>query len=71
MRQLVSEGTRPKLPWVRQVPEITRHPEATIPVLDQLYRDESEFVRRPIANHLNDTSRVDPDLAIRTAARWN
>jgi len=71
VRRLASEGTRPKLPWARQVPAITRNPAATIPVLDRLYADESDFVRRSVANHLNDTSRLDPGLAVRTAARWN
>jgi 3-methyladenine DNA glycosylase AlkC len=71
VRRLASEGTRPKLPWARQVPAITRDPRATVPVLNRLYGDESEFDRRSVANHLNDTSRLDPALAVRTAARWS
>ena len=63
VRRLASEGTRPKLPWARQVAAITRFPSATVPVLDRLYQDESDFVRRSVANHLNDTSRLDPALA--------
>jgi 3-methyladenine DNA glycosylase AlkC len=71
VRRLASEGTRPRLPWARRVPALTVRPEATIPVLDGLYRDDSEYVRRSVANHLNDLSRADPDLAVRTALRWS
>jgi 3-methyladenine DNA glycosylase AlkC len=70
VRRLASEGTRPKLPWAKQVPALSRRPAATVPVLDELYRDESDFVRRSVANHLNDISRLDPDLATSTAGRW-
>jgi 3-methyladenine DNA glycosylase AlkC len=70
VRRLASEGIRPKLPWAKQVPALNQRPAATVPVLDRLYRDESDFVRRSVANHLNDLSRLDPDLATSTAGRW-
>jgi hypothetical protein len=41
-----------------------------IPILDALYRDESEYVRRSVANHLNDLSRESAALVIHTAQRW-
>jgi 3-methyladenine DNA glycosylase AlkC len=71
VRRLASEGTRPRLPWARRVPELTAAPQKTVPVLDRLYRDDAEYVRRSVANHLNDLSRADPELAVRTAARWS
>jgi 3-methyladenine DNA glycosylase AlkC len=70
VRRLASEGTRPFLPWAKRVQAILKHPESTIPILDSLYRDESEFVRRSVANHLNDLSRQQPKLAVATATRW-
>jgi 3-methyladenine DNA glycosylase AlkC len=70
VRRLASEGTRPRLPWAKGVPELTRRPGATVAILDALYRDDVEYVRRSVANHLNDLSRLDPDLAVATAARW-
>ncbi|WP_043180390.1 DNA alkylation repair protein [Streptomyces sp. NRRL F-5123] len=70
VRRLASEGTRPKLPWARQVPELTRNPAATLSLLDRLHTDTSDTVRRSVANHLNDISRLDPDLATAQAARW-
>jgi hypothetical protein len=45
-------------------------PEATLPILDALYRDRSEYVRRSVANHLNDLARHAPDVVVAAAARW-
>ncbi len=70
VRRLASEGTRPYLPWAVRVPELTASPGITIPLLDALYRDESEYVRRSVANHLNDLSRDAPELILKTAGRW-
>ncbi|MFJ2562711.1 DNA alkylation repair protein [Streptomyces sp. NPDC087568] len=70
VRRLASEGTRPKLPWARQVPALNHNPALSIPILDALYPDSSVFVRRSVANHLNDVSRLDAGLASSTAARW-
>ncbi|MEV0729481.1 DNA alkylation repair protein [Polymorphospora sp. NPDC050346] len=70
VRRLASEGTRPYLPWARRVRALFDRPAATTTVLDALYRDDSEYVRRSVANHLNDLSRIDPELATTTATRW-
>lgn len=70
VRRLASEGTRPRLPWAPQLPAFVADPRPALPVLDALYRDESEYVRRSVANHLNDISRDHPALAVDTAARW-
>lgn len=70
VRRLASEGTRPYLPWAVRVPDITTRPGLTVPLLDALYRDPSDYVRRSVANHLNDLSRDAPDLVVETAQRW-
>ncbi|MFC7639873.1 DNA alkylation repair protein [Streptosporangium lutulentum] len=70
VRRLASEGTRPFLPWAKRVPALLARPRATLPVINALYRDESEYVRRSVANHLNDLSRQQPDLVVETAAAW-
>ncbi|WP_193106669.1 DNA alkylation repair protein [Brachybacterium sp. FME24] len=70
VRRLASEGTRPYLPWAVRVPRLTAEPGRTIPILDRLHRDPSEYVRRSVANHLNDLSRDDPALVVATTARW-
>ncbi|WP_431774500.1 DNA alkylation repair protein [Streptomyces cucumeris] len=70
VRRLASEGTRPRLPWAVRVPALFARPEATLPLLHALYRDPSEYVRRSVANHLNDISHDRPELAVETAAAW-
>ncbi|PYG01890.1 3-methyladenine DNA glycosylase AlkC [Georgenia satyanarayanai] len=70
VRRLATEGTRPFLPWSVRVPGILVEPRSTLPILHALYRDESEYVRRSVANHLNDLSRREPDLAVETATAW-
>lgn len=70
VRRLATEGSRPFLPWGLRVPALIARPEATLPILDALVRDESEYVRRSVANHLNDLSRQHGGLVVATAARW-
>lgn len=70
VRRLASEGTRPFLPWATRVPAILQDPAVTIPILDALYRDPSEYVRRSVGNHLNDISRIAPALAVSMARGW-
>lgn len=70
VRRLASEGTRRYLPWGTQVAGLMADPTVTLPILDALYRDESEYVRRSVANHLNDLSRKNPEVTVATARRW-
>ncbi|WP_245866506.1 hypothetical protein [Diaminobutyricimonas aerilata] len=70
VRRLATEGSRAYLPWAKRVPWLLVNPRATRPILDATYRDPAEYVRRSVANHLNDLSRVDPAVVIRTATAW-
>lgn len=70
VRRLASEGTRPYLPWAVRVPALVQRPEATLPILTALYRDPSEYVRRSVANHLNDLARHAPGAVVDTARQW-
>jgi 3-methyladenine DNA glycosylase AlkC len=70
VRRLASEGTRSHLPWAKGVPELVKRPGRTRPIVDALYIDEHEYVRRSVANHVNDLSRDDPDLAADIVAGW-
>jgi 3-methyladenine DNA glycosylase AlkC len=71
VRRLASEGTRSYLPWSVRVPELIARPGVTVSVLDALYQDPSEYVRRSVANHLNDLSRDHASLVVDTARRWS
>lgn len=71
VRRLVSEGTRPRLPWGKNLTRFITDPAATLELLEILFDDESLYVRRSVANHLNDISKDHPLLALNTAARWS
>ncbi|MDM7989050.1 DNA alkylation repair protein [Arthrobacter sp. zg-Y877] len=70
VRRLASEGTRPYLPWAVRVPLLLATSGATLPLLDAMHNDESEYVRRSVANHTNDLARHAPELVLEAAARW-
>jgi 3-methyladenine DNA glycosylase AlkC len=67
VRRLVSEGTRPNLPWAKKVTII--HSD-TLPLLELLYTDKTRFVTRSVANHLNDIAKTESALVVRTLVRW-
>ena len=70
LRRLVSEGSRPRLPWGAQLKGFIEDPSPTIALLDRLVDDPSLYVRKSVANHLNDIAKDHPDLAVSTARRW-
>ncbi len=67
VRRLASEGCRPKLPWAQK---LNIHHTEPISLLDLLYKDKTRFVTRSVANHLNDITKLEPDLVISTLKRW-
>ncbi len=67
VRRLVSEGTRPRLPWAMQLPKLMADPSPTLPLLEALQDDREEYVRRSVANHLNDIAKDHPDLVANQA----
>lgn len=60
VRRLVSEGSRPRLPWGLQLQRFIADPSPTLPLLEALQDDPSEYVRRSVANHLNDIAKDHP-----------
>lgn len=62
VRRLVSEGSRPRLPWGLQLKGLIRDPSPTLPLLERLQDDPSDYVRRSVANHLNDIAKDHPAL---------
>ncbi|MFE0107395.1 DNA alkylation repair protein [Streptomyces sp. NPDC059009] len=71
VRRLVSEGTRPRLPWAPQLSRFVADPTPALAHLESLVGDESSYVRRSVANHLNDISKDHPDIALDAAPRWS
>ena len=70
VRRLVSEGTRPRLPWGMQLKSFVKDPAPILPLLEALRDDPSEYVRRSVANSLNDIAKDHPDLVAAIAGRW-
>ncbi|HLP09614.1 MAG TPA: DNA alkylation repair protein, partial [Opitutaceae bacterium] len=62
VRRLVSEGSRPRLPWGLRLQAFVADPSPTFPLLRALQDDPSAYVRRSVANHLNDIAKDHPDL---------
>jgi 3-methyladenine DNA glycosylase AlkC len=64
VRRLASEGSRPRLPWGMQLKGLIRDPSPTLPLLRSLQDDPSAYVRRSVANHLNDIAKDHPQLIV-------
>lgn len=62
VRRLVSEGSRPRLPWGMVLKPLVDDPSPTLPLLRRLMDDASPYVRRSVANHLNDIAKDHPYL---------
>ncbi|MEM0909567.1 MAG: DNA alkylation repair protein [Pseudomonadota bacterium] len=71
VRRLISEGTRPRLPWGMQLKKFVNTPELILPLLTQLRDDTSEYVRRSVANNLNDIAKDHPDKVAEVASDWS
>lgn len=71
LRRLASEGSRPRLPWGIALPILIKDPKKTAKILDALKDDPEEYIRRSVANHLNDHSRTHPDYVISIAKKWS
>ncbi|WP_326544069.1 DNA alkylation repair protein [Pseudorhodoferax sp.] len=66
VRRLASEGSRPRLPWGLQLKALVADPSPTLPLLAALQDDPSDYVRRSVANHLNDIAKDHPAVV----AEW-
>jgi 3-methyladenine DNA glycosylase AlkC len=71
VRRLASEGSRPRLPWGLQLQAFVKDPTLTLPILEKLRDDPSEYVRRSVANHLNDFAKDHPAFVLNIAHEWN
>ena len=70
VRRLVSEGTRPRLPWGIRLQVFVDNPQYTLPLLESLKDDPEEYVQRSVANHLNDIAKDHPRVVVDVAQRW-
>jgi len=70
VRRLASEGCRPRLPWAIALPAFKKNPQPVLKILKTLMNDESQYVRRSVANNLNDISKDNPDIIMQWAEQW-
>lgn len=70
VRRFASEGCRPRLPWAMALPKFKKDPTLVFEVLELLKDDNSEFVRKSVANNLNDISKDNPDIVLDVATSW-
>jgi 3-methyladenine DNA glycosylase AlkC len=70
VRRLVSEGTRPRLPWGTRLRDFQRDPTPVLELLELLKDDPELYVRRSVANNLNDIGKDHPETLALTALRW-
>lgn len=71
VRRLASEGSRPRLPWSFKLDQVIKNPATTVPILRKLQTDESLYVRKSVANHLNDFSKDHPEFLIDLVTSWD
>lgn len=70
VRRLASEGCRPQLPWGQALTRFKEDPTPVLCILERLKADPSPYVRKSVANNLNDISKTHPALVVKTAWDW-
>lgn len=70
VRRLVSEGSRPLLPWAPKLPLFLEDPNWTTPLLVALKNDTSKYVQTSVANHFNDLSKQHPQWVVKQLKHW-
>ncbi len=71
VRRLASEGSRPRLPWSFKLDAIIQKPVLTTPILETLKADKELYVRKSVANHLNDFSKDSPEHLLLLIKAWD
>ena len=71
VRRLASEGSRPRLPWGRRLAALVSDPSPAFPILETLRADPSLYVRKSVANHLNDIAKDHPETALDLVSAWD
>jgi len=70
IRRFSSEGCRPRLPWGMAIPAFKKDPALILPILENLKDDDSEYVRKSIANNLNDIAKDNPLVVVGIIKKW-
>ena len=71
VRRLSSEGLRPRLPWAKKLGQFIDEPTPILPILENLKEDESMFVKKSVANNLNDILKDNYFIGIKVLKKWS
>jgi len=71
VRRLASEGSRPRLPWSFKLDEVINNPKSTQSILETLKSDEELYVKKSVANHLNDLSKDNTQHMLALIKAWD
>lgn len=64
------KDSRPRLPWSFRLDALMADPELAAPILTRLRADSSLYVRKSVANHLNDITKLHPEWVMDTIESW-
>ena len=71
VRRLFSEGIRPRLPWAKKLDQYILDPKPILPILENLKEDKSLFVKKSVANNLNDILKDNYNIAFEVLKKWS
>jgi len=71
VRRLASEGSRPRLPWSFKLDEVIKNPKVTQSILEKLKSDDELYVKKSVANHLNDISKDNSEWMLQVLNTWD
>lgn len=71
IRRMLAEALRPRGVWCKHIDDLKRDPAPLKPILKMLLDDKSDYVRKAVANNLNDISKDNPDLLCNWIANWS
>jgi 3-methyladenine DNA glycosylase AlkC len=69
-RRLASEACRPRLPWAKILLDLKLDPSPILPILNNLMQDTSLYVRKSVANNLNDIGKDHPEKMLAFCVDW-
>ena len=70
IRRLASECCRPLLPWGNVLQNLKKNPTPILKILENLKFDDELYVRKSVANNLNDISKNNPELVLTLLEKW-